>query len=314
MANYKDYYRLLGVSRDADEKTIKKAYRKLARQYHPDTNPDNSEAEEHFKEINEAYEVLGDPDKRAKYDRFGSQYQQWQGAGAGSGTSMEDFLRQAGFGTGQNVEYQEYGGNSGFSDFFEMLFGLGGARRTARTQPSRQPINGRDVDQEVTITLEEAYHGANRILRQNGKKLTVRIPPGAKTGTRIRLAGQGSSGFAGGQAGDLFLVTTVLDHAVYERDEDDLHMDISVDLYTAVLGGEIVLPTLGGDVRLRIPRGTQSGQVFRLSGKGMPHLRNPQEHGDLYARVLIHVPEQLNGQELALFEQLKALREKETQP
>ncbi len=318
MAEYKDYYRILGVNRDADGKEIKKAYRKLARQHHPDVNPGDKKAEERFKEINEAYEVLSDPEKRARYDQLGSQYQQWQRTGGQGNIPWEDLLRQAGFGPMGGVEYREYPGGAGvggFSDFFEMMFGGLGGTTSRRGEPRvrQAPRNGRDIDFEVTITLEEAFHGVTRVLDRAGQKLSVRIPPGAKTGTRIRLGGKGEEGYAGGQPGDLFLVVKVQDDPNYERRGDDLYRDIYIDLYTAVLGGEVRVPTLGGDVRLRIPPGTSSGKTFRLAGRGMPILRSPNRYGDLYARVLVRVPERLTDEERALFERLAGLRTPEGQ-
>ncbi len=319
MTDYKDYYKILGVSRDASEKEIKRAYRKLARKYHPDVNPGDKKAEERFKAINEAYEVLSDKEKRAQYDQLGSQYQQWQRMGGQGNVPWEDLMRQAGFGGtgGGNVRYEFHTGGGdagGFSDFFEMLFGglggFGGTTQT-RTRPRtrrRTPIRGQDLEHEVTISLEEAYHGTTRVFDYNGKRLTVHIPPGAKTGTRVRLSGKGGEGYAGGEAGDLYLKVQVADHPVYERKGDDLYRDFTIDLYTAVLGGEVRIPTLGGDVRLKIPPGTQSGQKFRLAGRGMPHLRNPEKHGDLYVRVLIGVPKDLTPEERQLFEKLAAMR------
>lgn len=308
MTDYKDYYRILGVNRDADGKAIKKAYRNLARKYHPDTSPDNPQAEERFKEVNEAHEVLSDPQKRAQYDRLGRQYQQWQRTGGSqSNIPWEDLFRQAG--VQENVRYQQQGGSGSFSDFFDMVFGgRGGSRRSGRTRPTKQPIHGRDVEHEIVISLEEAYRGATRVFKHNGKRLNVRVPPGAKTGTRVRLSGKGEPGFAGGRPGDLYLVVTVLNDEFFDRDGDDLVLDIDVDLYTAVLGGETIVPTLGGDVRLRIPVNTQTDQVFRLTGKGMPNLRDPDQHGDLYAHVRIRIPDDLTGEELALFQQLSDLR------
>lgn len=314
MATYKDYYQILGVSRDATEKEIKQAYRKLARKYHPDVNPGDKQAEARFKDINEAYEVLRDPEKRAQYDRLGQQYQQWQRMGGQGQVPWEDLMRQAGFGDlGGNVRYQTYGpGDAGsiFSDFFDMLFGFGGTgtQTRTRTRTQKPPIQGRDIEYEVAVTLEEAYHGTTRVLDRGGRRLSVRIPPGARTGTRIRLSGKGENGYAGGQPGDLYLVVRVLDHPRFQRDGDDLYQQATVDLYTAVLGGEIIVPTLTGDVRLKIPPGTQPGQKFRLSGRGMPRLRNPGEHGDMYVRVEVQIPKDLTAEERRLFEQLAALR------
>jgi curved DNA-binding protein len=301
---YRDYYKVLGVDKNADEKEIKKAFRKLARKYHPDMNPGDKNAEKRFKEINEAYEVLSDADKRAKYDQLGANYQQWQrmgGQNAGGFNWGEWTVNPFGGGS-YRVDYNDQSGPD-FSDFFSSIFGGGRARETYK-----QPIRGRDLEQPIEITLEEAYRGTERVLNRGGKKRTVRIPPGARDGTRIRVAGEGEPGYAGGPSGDLFLVVSVKPHPNFERHEDDLHTDLKVDLYTAVLGGEVHVPTLAGDVKLRIPAGTQSGRAIRIAERGMPHLRQPEQKGDLYARVLVQVPTSLSNEERSLFERLATLR------
>jgi curved DNA-binding protein len=304
MTNYKDYYDVLGVSRGSSEKDIKKAYRKLARQYHPDVNPGDKASEERFKEINEAYEVLSDADKRAQYDRLGSQYQQWQRTGGQGSVPWEDLMRQAGGGGGASYDF---GGGDSFFDILNAFFG-GGRARQQQQQSSRVGPRGRDIEQEVMISLEEAYNGTSRAFNRNGRRLTVNIPPGARTGTRVRLSGKGESGYSGGQPGDLFLVVKVQDHPQYERKDNDLYRDVPVDVYTAVLGGEVNVPTLAGNVRLKVPPGTQSGQKFRLNGRGMPHLRDKHAHGDLFARVLIQIPRDLTDEERELFHRLSSLR------
>jgi curved DNA-binding protein len=291
---YRDYYKVLGVPRNADEKTIQKAFRKLARQYHPDLNPGDKEAEKQFKELNEAYEVLSDSDKRAKYDQLGSNYSQWQRSGSQGGFNWGEWSAP----NSSNA----YGGTD-FSDFFSTIFG-GGRQR----DPYKQPIRGRDLEQAIEITLEESYKGTERILNRGGKKKTVRIPAGATDGTRIRVSGEGESGYAGGTQGDLFLVVSVKTDPNFERHDDDLYTDLKVNLYTSVLGGEVYVNTLSGSVKLRIPPGTQSGKTIRIAERGMPRLRHPDQRGDLYARVLIQVPTNLNDEERALFEQLASLR------
>ncbi len=311
MADYKDYYQVLGVDRSASDKELKKAYRKLARQYHPDVNPGDKGAEERFKSINEAYEVLSDADKRAQYDRLGRQYQEWQRMGGQGSVPWDDLMHQAGFNGG--FSYDQYGGpTGGFSDFFDMLFGglggFGGSSGRNRTRAStKAPIQGRDVEREVTITLAEAYQGTDRIINRGGKQLTVHIPPGARTGTRVRVSGKGENGYAGGQPGDLYLSVKVSDHPQYERQDDDLIREVEVDVYTAVLGGEMRVPTMAGDVRLKIPPGTQSGQKFRLAGRGMPQLRS-DSHGDMYVIVQIQVPKDLSSEERQLYEKLASMR------
>jgi curved DNA-binding protein len=310
---YQDYYQVLGVDRKASTKDIRKAYRKLARQYHPDVNPGNNEAEEKFKQINEAYEVLSDDDKRKKYDQLGSSYQQWQRMGGQPGGYDWSQWSTGGQPGGFRVEYADFGeGGDSFSDFFRTIFGGGfggGTRTETRQRTSRQAIKGQDLEVNAEITLEEAFAGTTRTIQYGQRQLTVKIPAGAQTGTRVRLKGQGEAGYAGGIAGDLFVVVVVQEHPVFRREGDDLHMDLKVPLYMAVLGGTVPVRTLTGEVMLTIQPGTQSGQSIRLRGKGMPRLREKDARGDLYAHILVQVPTNLTDQEKALFEELRALRE-----
>lgn len=306
---YKDYYKILGVPRSASEKEIKRAFRRLARQCHPDRNPGDKEAENRFKEINEAHEVLADPDKRRRYDTLGANWQQWQRMG--HDPQDFDFSRWfTGSPGGSRVEYADLddllGGNRGFSDFFQSIFGgrSGGRRPQAQSRVRR----GQDYEQPVEITLEEAYHGTSRVLEANGGRLEVKIPPGVKTGSKVRVAGKGGPGMSGGAAGDILLQITIVPHQVFERKGDNLHCKVPVDLYVALLGGEVQVPTLKGPVQLKIPPETQAARAFRLRGLGMPHLRNPTQHGDLFARVNVILPQHLNAQEKALFQELAALR------
>ena len=306
---YKDYYQLLGVSKTATEKEIKSAYRKLAQKYHPDKNPGDKTAEEKFKDINEAYDVLGDPQKRARYDQLGSSYYQWERSGRpGGGFDWSQWMSGGGAGgaRGEARDFNDlFGGTGGgFSDFFNMLFG--GARGYGEAGPRARPsMRGEDLEQPVEITLDEAFHGARRTLQKGSRRLEVNIPRGARTGTRVRIAGEGGPGQP---AGDLFLKVTVRPHEAYTRDGDDLRVDVPVDLYTAVLGGEVRLETLAGEVMLTIPPETQSGKTFRLAGRGLPRLREPQANGDLYARVVVKIPTHLNEKERQLFAELAALR------
>ncbi len=313
---YKDYYKILGVDRNAEEKEIKKAYRKLARQYHPDVNPGDKTAEERFKDINEAHEVLSDPEKRQKYDRLGSSWQQWQRTGRDpSGFDWSQWFSGAQPG-GVRVEYRDLGdledlfGGAGFSDFFQNIFGGMGAPRTGWTETRQaRPRRGQDYTQPVEITLEEAFGGTPRTIQKDGRRLEVKIPPGVRTGSKVRVAGEGSPGISGGASGDLYLEVKVLPHPTFERDGDDLRCEVPVNLYTAVLGGEVKVPTLSGDVMLNIPPETQGGQTFRLRGKGMPNLRNPQKRGDLYASLRIQAPQELSQREKELFRELAGLRQ-----
>jgi len=307
---YKDYYKILGVDKRASVREIKQAYRKLARQYHPDVNPGDKKAEEKFKTINEAYEVLSDSDKRRKYDQLGTSYFRWQQQGGDPhGFDWSQwFSGQPGEG-GVRVDYSDLDdlfGGGGFSDFFQTIFGgMGGQRRSGR----RVSRKGHDYEQPVEISLEEAVRGTQRVLSADGERITVKIPPGVKTGSKVRVAGKGGAGMGRGPAGDLYLKVTVSRHRVFERKGDDLHCEVPVDLYTAVLGGETDVPTLNGKVRLKIPAGTQGGRTFRLRGKGVPYLRNPAGRGDLYVTVKISVPKRLSRKERTLFEELAGLHQ-----
>ncbi len=309
---YKDYYKVLGVPENADAKTIKSAFRRLARKYHPDANPSDPNAEERFKEINEAYEVLSDPQKRTKYDQIRRSYQQWQRmGGAPGGFDWSQWV--SGAPGGVHVEFGDAGDL--FSEFFRAIFGGMGAsprggmgfedlfssrmRSTAR--------RGQDLIAEADITLEEAYHGTTRLLSVNGQRLQVKIPAGARTGTRIRLAGKGAPGL-GGQPGDLYIKVNVQEDPRFRREGDDLYTDVLIDLYTAVLGGEVQIPTMTGNVMLKINPGTQPGQLIRLRGKGMPHLRKKDTYGDLYVRVNVEIPTNLSAKERALFKELANIR------
>jgi curved DNA-binding protein len=314
---YKDYYKILGVERNASEQEIKKAYRKLARQYHPDVRPGDGEAEERFKEINEAHEVLSDPEKRKKYDQLGASWRTWQQQGAPGGFDWNQWVAGTPGGGRVRVEYGDLDdllgglGAGGFSDFFNAVFGGLGADYgpTARGRGVR-PRQGQNYTHPVEITLEEAYRGTTRILQTDDRKLEVKIPPGVRTGSRIRMAGEGGPGIGGGGRGDLYLQIKVLPHSTFERQGNDLHCDLPVDLYTIVLGGDVTVPTLGGNVVLKIPPETQGGRTFRLTGKGMPILRKPKEYGDLYARVKVVPPRNLSAREKELFQELARIRER----
>ncbi|MBE9506862.1 MAG: DnaJ domain-containing protein [Chloroflexi bacterium] len=315
---YKDYYKILGVDRNASEKEIKRAYRRLAREFHPDVNPDDKQAEEKFKEINEAHEVLSDSEKRSKYDQLGTNWQQWQRTGRDPG-NFDWSQWTTGAPGGVRVEWSGDlgdlfgGGGAGvFSDFFRAIFGgVGGAGQTgtARSPFGRRTMRGQDMEAQVEITLEEAFHGATRALERDGRRVRVKIPPGAQSGSKIRVASKGSPGYGGSPPGDLYLNVTVKPHPVFRRDGKNLRCNVDIDLYTAVLGGEVQVPTLDGDVSLKIPAGTNSGKTFRLRGKGMPNPRKPKQHGNLLATIQIQVPQKLSARQKELFEELARLRE-----
>ena len=288
---FKDYYQVLGVPRDASEKDIKKAYRKLARENHPDVKPGDKAAEEKFKSINEANEVLSDPEKRKTYDAFGADWERYQQAGGQPGGF--DYGRWAAQrpGNGRQATAEDFadlfGEGGDFSDFFTTLFGGGAARTRARPAGPRR---GQDFEHPVRITLDEAFHGAARVFQLDGKRIEARIPAGVRTGSRVRLSGQGAPGSGGGPGGDLYLAIEVEPDSRFERRGDDLYADLEVDVFKAALGGEVRVPTPDGAVSLKLPPRTQSGRTFRLRGKGMPSLGG-QSRGDLFAKVRLILPE-----------------------
>jgi molecular chaperone DnaJ len=322
----RDYYAVLGVSRTATEKEIKQAYRRLARKYHPDVNPGDKTAEARFKEINEAHEVLSDPEKRKKYDRFGNQWQNAEQFAKAGQSAQWDFGKGGGYTT---YDFSDLGD---LGDVFGGIFqgfgtGAGSARRAARP---------RSIEHPVDVTLEEAYQGTKRVIQLQAeepcltcggtgkvgrtrcatcggsgrllkpRRIEVKIPAGVGDGSKVRIAGQGSQGYDGSK-GDLYLVVRVLPHQVFERKGDDLHTEIAIPLATAMLGGEIAVPTLKGKVALKVPPETQNGKVFRLAGQGMPHV-NDSSRGDLFAKVKVLLPTRLTPQERQLFEQLRTSR------
>lgn len=307
----KDYYKILGVDKNATADQIKKAYRKLAVKYHPDKNPDNKAAEDKFKEINEAYEVLSDSEKRKKYDQFGENYKYYEQHGG----RPEDFdwSQFGGGGGGHTYTYQGnmddmFGGGSGqFSDFFEQLFGSrfsgGGRRQQQRTS------RGRDVQATMEVSLADAYNGATRQVEVNGSRLNIKLKPGLYEGQVIRLKGKGSPGRQGGENGDLLITIQLAPHPGYELKGQDLYADVAIPLYTAVLGGKITVPTPGTALSMNIPAGTDSGKVFRLKGKGMPAYDNKGNAGDLYIKAVVHIPTNLSQKEKELFQQLSQLNE-----
>jgi molecular chaperone DnaJ len=326
MAN-KDYYQILGVSKNASEKEIKQAYRRLARKHHPDVNPGDKSAEARFKEINAAYEVLSNPEKRKKYDQFGDQWEyaeQFAKAGGQEGVRWD-------FGRGGTAS--EYGDIGNFGGIFSSLFGDAGIGSRMKQGPRR----GQDIESPVEVSLEEAYHGSTRVVQLEAqepcaacggtgrvgnrvcticsgagvkvipKRLEVKVPAGVKDGSRIRIAGEGVAGRVGGSKGDLYLVIKVLPHTLFERKGDDLYAEVSVPLATAILGGEIMLPTLNGKLSLKIPPETQNGRVFRLAGKGMPQI-GKANYGNLFAKVRVVLPTNLTEEERKLFGKLRSLR------
>jgi DnaJ-class molecular chaperone len=326
---FKDYYQTLGVTKSSSDKEIKQAFRKLARKHHPDVNPGDKSAEARFKEINEAYEVLGDPEKRKKYDELGANWRMYEqareqgqgwpggspyGEGPQGGAWNINMGGPGGYRTMTQEEMEELFGNQDpFSDFFNTFFGGGGGgAREARAKGGRaRSQKGRDIEHGVELTLEEAFHGATRriSIKQGGhaRSVDVRIPAGVKDGSRVRAAGEGESGSSGGLNGDLYLRVQTRPHPVFERKGDDLHTKVALPVTTAVLGGEAQVPTMTGSVRLRIPETTQGGQVFRLKGHGMPVVGKPDSRGDLYATVDVQLPRSLTKEQREHYEQLSKL-------
>ncbi|NLY22217.1 MAG: J domain-containing protein [Bacteroidales bacterium] len=307
---YKDYYKILGVSKNSSEEEIKKAYKKLALQYHPDKNPGNKEAEEKFKEINEAYEVLGDPEKRKKYDELGanwdkyknfdySNYQQRQGGYQYSTFDLGDIFGQ--------------GGSSPFSDFFRMFFGSdfnfdniytqGSNRQSSRTTHNRTKNRPTEYTTDLNISLEEAYHGTKKLLNINNKQIRVPIKPGIKEGQILRIKRESHN--IPNVNGDLLINVHISKHPKFERRGDDLYTEIEMDLFSALLGGDIIVHTLDKPVKVKLKECTQPDEILRVKGKGMPNYENPNKHGDLFIKIKVNFPKKLNNEQKKLIKKLK---------
>jgi curved DNA-binding protein len=307
---YKDYYKILGVSKDATEAEIKKAFRKLAMKYHPDKNHGDKNAEKMFHDVNEAHEVLSDAEKRKKYDRFGQDRQHYQHAGAGTGAGGRGGYSWSNFGQGGNKTYEtmfdlgDMFGNSSSDDFFEMLFGHKFRGSTSRAGQ----FKGSDALAEAPISLEEAYHGTTRMLNVNGQTIRVNIKPGTADGQNLRIPGKGEAGINGRTPGDLFIKVQLLPHETFERKGDDLYCTIPVDLYSAILGGSVPFKTLKGMINLKIPPESENGQVLKLTGLGMPLCGNKNTFGNLYAKIEVQLPRHLDSKEKKMFEELRQYR------
>jgi curved DNA-binding protein len=297
--DYKDYYKILGVERKASADEIRKAYRKLAMKYHPDRNPGDKAAEERFKDANEAYQVLSDDQKRARYDQLGSAYNNWQGRGAPGNFDWGQWTSGGRVNMDDLNEMFGGGGIDSFSDFFRSIFGgMGGA--SFSTSGRARPSTG--YQQPLTISLDEAFHGTTRQLQSESRRLEVKIPAGVKTGSKVRVAN------AAPQGNDLYLVIEVADDPRFERDGDDLRTTAAVDAFTAMLGGEAEVETMAGKVKMNIPAGTQPEQVFRLAGRGMPHVKNRNQKGDLYVRLKVQVPKYLSTKQRELIEEASKIK------
>lgn len=285
--DYKDYYKVLGVDKKATQEDIKKTYRKLAVKYHPDKNPGDKKAEDQFKEINEAYDVLGDVEKRKKYDNLGDNWQQYQQRGAPN----EQYGRQSG-----SPYYTEQDGGH-FSDFFESFFGGHSSGFGGGGQRSRRKMKGEDYQAETSITLEESFHGTTRQINLSTQKLNLKLKPGIADGQVLRMKEKGGPGANGGPAGDLFITIFVQKHPVYDRRGDDLYFDQPLDVYTAILGGKLAVQAIDKTLNITIPAGTDSDKTFRLKGMGMPLYSDGAMRGDAYVRVMITVPKHLSEED-----------------
>ncbi|MFD1315417.1 DnaJ C-terminal domain-containing protein [Namhaeicola litoreus] len=293
-----DYYKVLGVAKNADDKEIKKAYRKLARKYHPDVNPNNQDAKQKFQQVNEANEVLSDPEKRKKYDQYGKD---WQHADQFEQAKKQQQAR------GGRQQYSDFGGQSyseaDFSDFFESMFGGG-----RRSQSAQAKYRGQDFNAELRLELEDVYTSHKRTLTVNGKNIRLTIPAGVENGQTIKIKGHGGPGINGGPNGDLYITFQIENHSIYKRDGKDLHRIIDLPLYTAILGGELTVDTLGGKVKLKVPPETKNNSKVKLKGKGFPIYKKEGQFGDLYLTYQIDIPTNLTSKEKELFEELSKMR------
>jgi curved DNA-binding protein len=294
--DYKDYYKILGLERSASADEVKGAFRKLAMQYHPDRNPGDKQAEERFKEINEAYQVLSDPQKRTRYDQLGESYSNWEQKGTPGNFNWGQWTAQPG---GQETNFDDLFGGGAFSDFFRSIFGGMSPGQEIRGRSGRATPA---IQRPVTISLKEAYSGTKRTLQTGERRFEVKLPAGARQGTKIRVPAAGPAG-ADGRPSDLYLVLDVEEDPAFERDGNNLHTQVTIDVFKAILGGEVVFATLSGNAVLTIPPGTQPEQVFRLAGRGMPFLKEPARKGDLYVMVKVQIPKGLNPRQKSLLEQ-----------
>ncbi|WP_276166111.1 J domain-containing protein [Zobellia alginiliquefaciens] len=297
--DYIDYYQVLGVTKNASEKDIKKAFRKMARKYHPDVNPNDAAAEKKFKEVNEANEVLGDPEKRKKYDQYGKDWmhaEQFEEAKAQQQRSRGS--------SGQQYTQDFEGGD--FSDFFESMFGGSGGFSTGGRQQAR--FRGQDLNAELRLNLRDAYTTQKQTLTVNGKNIRITIPAGIENGQTIKISGHGGPGRNGGPKGDLYITFSIDNNTSFKRDGNNLYKTIALNLYTAVLGGEITVDTFDGKAKLKVKPETQSGTTVKLKGKGFPIYKKEGQFGDLFITYTVQTPSDLSDQEKNLFKQLASLK------
>lgn len=299
---YIDYYKVLGVSKNASEKDIKKAYRKLARKYHPDVNPNDATAEQKFKEVNEANEVLGDPDKRKKYDQYGKD---WQHAEEfEKARQAQQHSRTAG---GQQYTGGDFGGQD-FSDFFEAMFGGGGGTGGGFSSRGQVKFRGQDFNAELKLQLRDVYQTHKQTLTVNGKNIRLTIPAGVENGQTIKIKGHGGPGRNGGPKGDLYITFSIENNTAFKRDGSDLYGNVDLNLYTAVLGGETTVATFDGKAKLKVKPETQSGTTVKLKGKGFPVYKKEGQFGDLYLTYTVKTPTNLSAKEKELFQELAKLK------
>lgn len=307
--DYKDYYKVLGLDKNAKQEDIKKAFRKLAVKYHPDKNPGDKKAEEKFKEINEANEVLGDPEKRKKYDELGENWKYYQQHGGDTGNFDRSSWGNPGQQFGGSFNSGDFSGEAGdFSDFFENLFGAGSGSSGKARSRTRRSYRGEDLRAEMEISLEEAFHGGSKQISLDGQKLNLKLRPGLRQGQVLRMKGKGSPGINKGENGDLLITILVAEHPRFKRKENDLNFDQEIDLFTAVLGGKISVQTIDRVIQMNIPPGTDSDRVFRLKGMGMPSGEGNDSRGDGFIRIVIKVPKHLTEKEKELFNQLANIK------
>jgi len=299
-----DYYKLLGINKTAKPEEIKKAYRKMARKYHPDLNPDDKEAQKHFQAVNEANEVLSDLEKRKKYDQFGENWKHQEAYQKSGNAGRRESQQQY-----SNADFEQAFGEGGFSDFFDSMFGGGGGGR--RSSGSGIKFKGQDLHATLELQLRDVLEADKRTLEINGRKIRLTIKAGVEDGQTIKIKNHGSDGVNGGPKGDLYITFKIAPDHEFKREGSDLHKEVDIDLYKAILGGEIIVPTLTGKVKLKLAAGTQNGTKVKLKGKGFPVYDKDGVFGDLYLTYVIKIPSTLTAEEKKLFEQLANLRNHE---
>ncbi len=302
--DFVDYYKILGISKNASVKQIKNAYRKLARKYHPDLNPDNKEAEQKFKEINEAHEVLANPENRKKYDKYGKDWKHGEEFEKAQQQRQQQHSQRSYTHAGSGDSFTD----DDFSDFFSSMFG-GGGRASGRS--SRSGFKGQDFNAELQLNLTDVYKPQQQVLTVNGKKIRLTIPAGIENEQVIKIKGKGGEGLHGGPNGDLYIKFKVINNTSFKRDGQNLYKEVELDLYTAILGGKITIDTLDGKVKLSIAPETQNGAKVRLKGKGFPAYKNQNNLGDLFLSYQIKLPTNLSEKEKNLFKELQKIRNNE---